>query len=273
MRRAALKPLLQRFNRLGPGLLVARDMVYTPPADMAGAIAAHEAAANPHPVYLTQAEADALYLTAAAADLLYQPLDTQLTSLAGLTYTSNGGKVVRVNGAENAFELVSSAAVGSVSITEIVASTNLPSANLVNITGIPDTYRELVLIVTGCSSDTATRTPLVLVSTDNGSTFATTGYVTYTENSAGASAGVTSAIHTSGANQTAAQTITFVMRLTGYQSGGGCQAVTVGSQSGVATYSCIGTYMGSNDNIDALQIIWNGTGNFDAGTYKLLGLT
>jgi hypothetical protein len=258
-------------------------MVYAPTPDVSGAVAAHEAAANPHPVYLTQAEADALYLTAAAGDALfltpaegnaaYQPLDTQLTSVAGLTYTSNGGKVVRVNGAENAFELVSSASVGNVSITEIVASTNLPAANLVNITGIPDTYRELVLIVTGCSSDTATRTPLVLVSTDNGSTYATTGYITYTENSAGATAGVTSALHTSGANQTAAQTITFVMRISAYQSGGGCHAVTIGSQSGVATYNCIGTYMGSTDNIDALQIIWNGSGNFDAGTYKLLGIT
>lgn len=29
--------------------------------DIAAAIAAHEAAANPHPIYLTQTEADALY--------------------------------------------------------------------------------------------------------------------------------------------------------------------------------------------------------------------
>lgn len=48
-------------------------------ADAAGtaaaAISAHEAAGNPHPVYLTQSEADALY----------QPLDGELTALAGLT--------------------------------------------------------------------------------------------------------------------------------------------------------------------------------------------
>lgn len=258
-------------------------MVYTPPVDVTGAIATHEAASNPHPIYLTQAEADALYLTAAAGDALfltpaegnaaYQPLDTQLTSLAGLAYNPNASKVVAVKSDESGFELVAPTAVGGVSVVTLVASTNLPAANLVNITGISDAYRELILIVTGCSSDTATRTPLVYVSTDNGSTFATTGYITFTENSAGAVAGVTTALHTSGANQTAAQTITFTMRISGYQGGGGLVATTIGSQSGVATYNCIGTYTGSLDNIDALQIIWNGTGNFDAGTYKLLGIT
>lgn len=35
----------------------------------------------------------------------YQPLDTQLTDLAGLSYSSNSLKVVRVNAGETAFEL------------------------------------------------------------------------------------------------------------------------------------------------------------------------
>lgn len=37
----------------------------------------------------------------------YQPLDSQLTSLAGLSYTSNSLKVVRVNSGETGFELAS----------------------------------------------------------------------------------------------------------------------------------------------------------------------
>lgn len=45
------------------------------------------------------------YLTTAAAAAAYQPLDTQLTSLAGLSYASNALKVVRVNAGETAFEL------------------------------------------------------------------------------------------------------------------------------------------------------------------------
>lgn len=45
------------------------------------------------------------YLTTSAAASSYQPLDTQLTSLAGLSYTSNALKVVRVNAGESDFEL------------------------------------------------------------------------------------------------------------------------------------------------------------------------
>ena len=46
-------------------------------------------------------------LSRATADGLYQPLDTQLTSLSGLSYTGNALKVVRVNAGETAFELAS----------------------------------------------------------------------------------------------------------------------------------------------------------------------
>lgn len=45
------------------------------------------------------------YLTTAAAAAAYQPLDTQLTSLAGLSYAGNANKVVRVNAGETGFEV------------------------------------------------------------------------------------------------------------------------------------------------------------------------
>jgi len=44
---------------------------------------------------------------------VYQPLDTQLTSVAGLSYAGNAGKVIAVNGAENAFELITAAGGGA----------------------------------------------------------------------------------------------------------------------------------------------------------------
>jgi hypothetical protein len=50
-----------------------------------------------------------------------QPLDTQLTSLAGLSYGSNALKVVRVNAGETDFELASPSA-GSLTITSIEQS-------------------------------------------------------------------------------------------------------------------------------------------------------
>lgn len=55
------------------------------------------------------------YLTTSSAASTYQPLDTQLTSLAGLSYTGNGGKFLRVNAGETDFEFatVSASAGGS----------------------------------------------------------------------------------------------------------------------------------------------------------------
>lgn len=50
----------------------------------------------------------------------YQPLDTQLTALAALSYSGNGGKVVAVNGAENGFELIVSAGGSGTSIKETI---------------------------------------------------------------------------------------------------------------------------------------------------------
>lgn len=63
----------------------------------AGLIAAHEAAANPHPDYTTTAELSAAlasYLTTAAAASSYQPLDSDLTAIAALTTTTFGRSVL-----------------------------------------------------------------------------------------------------------------------------------------------------------------------------------
>jgi len=46
------------------------------------------------------------YLTTSAAASSYQPLDAQLTALAGLSYSGNANKVVAVNAAATGFELV-----------------------------------------------------------------------------------------------------------------------------------------------------------------------
>jgi hypothetical protein len=55
---------------------------------------------------LTRADGDSRFATAAHNHSgVYQPLDTQLTDLAGLAYAGNTLKVVRVNAGETAFEL------------------------------------------------------------------------------------------------------------------------------------------------------------------------
>ena len=57
---------------------------------------------------------DADLLSVAAAASTYQPLDTQLTDLAGLAYATNSLKVLRVNAGETAFELATLAGGGNV---------------------------------------------------------------------------------------------------------------------------------------------------------------
>jgi hypothetical protein len=53
------------------------------------------------------------YATTAAVSAGYQPIDTQLTSLAGLSYTGNGLKTIRVNAGESGFELATSSGGGN----------------------------------------------------------------------------------------------------------------------------------------------------------------
>lgn len=161
---------------------------------------------------------------------------------------------------------------GDPTVTEIVASTAFPAANLVVITNIPATYRQLVLIVTGASSDTATRSLNLLASVDNGSSFAVTGYMWYGENTTPTAAGAATVFKGCPINQTAAQTDTFVSYITGYQGTTAAMCDTIGLQAGLY-YKSKSVYTGSASAINALSLIWNGSGNFDAGTYKLLGIT
>lgn len=55
--------------------------VYDPAGTASAAVATHEAAGDPHPQYLTAAEGNAAY----------QPIDAELTALAGLTSAANKG--------------------------------------------------------------------------------------------------------------------------------------------------------------------------------------
>lgn len=59
--------------------------------------------------------ASAGYLTTAAAAAAYQPLDAQLTDLAGLSYAGNANKVVRVNAGATGFELATVSGGGGLS--------------------------------------------------------------------------------------------------------------------------------------------------------------
>lgn len=83
---------------------------------------------------VTLSASDVGATTAAAVAASYQPLDTQLTSLAGLTYGSNALKVVRIKADESGFELatISVSTPTGTGFTHITAGVEDAAAKLVD---------------------------------------------------------------------------------------------------------------------------------------------
>lgn len=158
-----------------------------------------------------------------------------------------------------------------------IASGSLPAAATQSIANIPETYAHLVLQLTGVSSNTAPRQPLVRASTDNGSTFDSTvgNYQGVIYDSSGlALTATTLAALGESAGQAAANSWDATIQLFGYQTGPAhTYFARYRTSGGGVIYHTWGTYVGSTNNIDALQILWNGSGNFDAGTYALYGIS
>ena len=159
-----------------------------------------------------------------------------------------------------------------------IASGSLPAAAIQNITDIPATFVYLVLQITGASSNTAARAIQVLLSTNNGSSFDTTvaNYPGY--NITTLTGGATIVVDTlptigdTGAGVAAAATTTGTYLLFGYQAGPH-KRFSSRILAGGTEYLSEGTYIGSALAINAMQIGWSGSGNFDAGTYALYGVS
>jgi hypothetical protein len=136
------------------------------------------------------------------------------------------------------------------------------------ITGIPATYAHLLFTFTGLSSNTATRKPFFQPSQNNGSSYDTTA--SNYNNGAGVDASLTDGLVT----VPAASTFTGYIYIFGYQGNTFPIYMSKAADSGLA--ASIQTnmlwYIGSISAINALRMIWNGTGNSDAGTYALYGI-
>lgn len=134
------------------------------------------------------------------------------------------------------------------------------------------TYRELHLTISGASIDTASRGVGLRVSTNSGSSFASSGYGGVRLTAGGGVDDTTAYLFAETNFGTAAQTANIKAVITGHQGGTyvSCSAAGVGSLGQGLAYQ--GAYFGSTSAINALQILVVGTGNFDAGTYQLTGI-
>lgn len=150
----------------------------------------------------------------------------------------------------------------------VLSSGSFPAATSISLNNIPAFYSYLSLQVSGVSSATATRHPRVQVSTDNGVSYDTTA-----ANYIGAAAFTEASLFNAGfTDQAAAATWTFTCNIYGYQGGPNAMFSAIGKDSTGVFASQQGLYIGSTSAINAVSVLWNGSGNFDAGTYALYGI-
>ena len=114
---------------------------------------------------------------------------------------------------------------------------------------------------------------LVQVSTNNGSSYDTTAASYPGAKRTGTTwTAKTLASLIESATVTAAQVFNATITLSGYQAGPPT-AVTARVTANAVEYHCTATYVGSKvAGINALRILWDASGNFDAGTYVLYGV-
>lgn len=153
--------------------------------------------------------------------------------------------------------------------TTLIASGSLPAANNLDITNISANFSYLKLDIARASSNTASRRVYLRWSFDNGSTFKTTGYQSVRQ---GDSA-FESDTALRGVTQTAAEVSTTTVIIYGYSGSSSwvaAHAVQISSAGQFQTSYSI--YDSSAGPLNAIRVIWDSTGNFDAGTYALYGV-
>lgn len=168
------------------------------------------------------------------------------------------------------------AAAGSSGGITTIASGSLPAAATLDITDIPATYAYLVLYLAGVSSGTNTRQVLVQVDSDNGASFDTTAsnYLGFIVDNAAAVSAHSLASLVEGATVAASVAVDVLVVIKGYQGGPTLHAdYLVRQTTGAIHHAGQTIYLGTTSAINAIRILWSNTGNFDAGTYALYGVS
>lgn len=155
----------------------------------------------------------------------------------------------------------------------LIASGSLTST-VINVTNIPATYAYLVIVLLNMSIDTDARNALIQVSTNNGSSYDTTSgnYIGFNvNNTPNLSVNSTASLAFHGNIASAATAINLTVSLFNYQ--GGMLPTSIGHSNLGTNTSNQYSYIGSTSVINAIRFIVNGSGNFDAGTYALYGVS
>lgn len=156
-----------------------------------------------------------------------------------------------------------------------IASGSLPAAANLDITGIPGHFAKLLLIVSGASSNTATRTVVVLPSDDNGASYdSTAGNFIGLTAVAGASPAALAigSLLNPGAVAAASATSLGIL-IDAYQSPSFKYVTGTSGNSTGTKFHTTQWFGGVGNPLNALRIAWDGSGNFDAGTYALYGIS
>lgn len=159
-----------------------------------------------------------------------------------------------------------------------IASGSIAAAATQDITNIPATYAALHLKVVGMSSGTATRHPRIQLDSDNGASFDSTagnypGYTIIITGPALTTNSEASLCNTWGGDQSAATTFSCDITIWGYQGGPHLQWMARHKNTTTAEeWITFGTYVGTTSAINAIRLLWSGSGNSDAGTYALYGV-
>ena len=146
----------------------------------------------------------------------------------------------------------------------------MDAANAVTITNIPTYYTQIILVLNALSMDTNARVPFVRLSTDNGSNYDSSNYQWGIQELGIAPSSATDRIFGS-PGMDAGDTLNAVATFSGMVAGPWPHCVQVGKDSGGATYIGQGIFQNPGA-VNAMQIIMNGTGNFDGGSYALYGV-